>query len=135
MASGNMELVRSIYTAWERGDFASTEWAHPEIEWWITPDGPSPAEGVGVSAMAQAWGDFLGAWENYRVVADEYRELDAERVLVLLHLVGRGKTSGLELEQMRTKAANLVHVQDGRVTTLVVYFDRESAFADLGLKE
>ena len=27
--------VRSIFAAWECGDFSSVEWAHPEIEWVI----------------------------------------------------------------------------------------------------
>jgi hypothetical protein len=26
-----LELVRSIYSAWERGDYRSDEWADPEI--------------------------------------------------------------------------------------------------------
>src|SRR6516162_9656101 len=31
--SPNVELVRSIYAALERGDFALAEWAHPQIEY------------------------------------------------------------------------------------------------------
>ena len=70
--------------------------------------------------------------ESYRFTADEYRELDHERILVLVHHGGRGKTSGLELEQLRG-GAGLFHVSDGKVTRLVIYADRERALADLGL--
>jgi hypothetical protein len=85
--------------------------------------------------MAEAWRDFLGAWEDYRVEAAEYRELDGERVLVLINLSGRGRTSGLKLEQMHAKGASLFHITGGKVARLVAYFDREHAFADLGLSE
>jgi ketosteroid isomerase-like protein len=132
MASANLDLVRSIYAAWERGDYSSAEWAHPRIEW-VIADGPAPGSWTGLAGMAEGWRDFLSAWQEYRVEADEYRELDGERVLVLAHFSGRGKTSGLEVEQMRARGAHLVHVRDGKVTKSVVYFDRERALADLGL--
>lgn len=64
---------------------------------------------------------------------DEYRDLDGERVLVLSRFSGRGKTSGLELEKMRSKGAELFHIRGGKVTRLISYWDRERAFADLGL--
>jgi hypothetical protein len=64
---------------------------------------------------------------------ERYRELDGERVLVLDRRRGRGKTSGLELGQVRTGGATLWQLHDGRVTKLVIYFDRDRAFADLGL--
>jgi ketosteroid isomerase-like protein len=130
--SANVKLVRSIHAAWERGDFSSVEWAHPEIEW-AAPDGPEPSRGTGTAAMTKAWGDFLSAWGDYRAVAEEYRELDDERVLVLLEATARGKASGLEIGQMLKRSATLFHVRDGAVTRLDIYWDREHALADLGL--
>src|SRR6478752_4648229 len=120
--SENLDLVRSIYAAQERGDFTSADWAHPEIEYLIA-DGPSPGSWTGLAGMAQGQRDFLRAWEDFRLVADEYRELDHERVLVLLHVGGRGKTSGLELEGLGTRVTTLWHVREGKVTQIVLYFD------------
>jgi ketosteroid isomerase-like protein len=132
MASANVELVRSICAAWGRGDYSSVEWAHPEIEFVLT-GGPTPGSWTGIAAMAEAWVNFLSAWEEFSNEAEEFRELDAERVLVLVHAGGRGKTSGLDLEQLRAKGAQLFHIQGGKVTKLVLYGERERAFSDLGL--
>ena len=134
MSQENVELVRSIYEPWERGDFSSTEWAHPEIEF-VMHAGPASGSCTGRPAMAAAWRAYLAAWEDYRTEVDEYLELDGERVLVLLHLFGRGKTSGVKLGEIRTKAANLFHVRGGKVTRLVLYQDQERGLADLGLSE
>ena len=95
--SANLDLVRSIYSARERGDYSSVEWAHPDIEF-VIPDGPEPVSLKGVSATMGWARDFLSAWEGLRLKVDEYRELDDERVLVLTRAGGgRGRTSGLEL--------------------------------------
>jgi ketosteroid isomerase-like protein len=130
--SEHVDLVRSIFAAWERGEFTSAEWAHPEIEFAV-PDGPEMSRRTGLAGMAEGTHDYLGAWEDHRLLADEYRELDAERVLVLMRQSGRGKASGLNLSQMETKRASVFHIRGGKVTRLVLYWDRERAFADLGL--
>ena len=132
--SENLDLVRSIYVAWERGEFGSVEWADAEIEWVMT-GGPAPGSSTGLAGMAEGWRNFLSAWDWYRVEADEYRELDDGRVLVLIRCDASGKTSGLELSQVRTDSATVFHVRDGKVVKLFVYMDRERALADLGLKE
>ena len=135
MSQENVELVRSIYADWARGNFRSVEWADPEIEFgWA--DGPSPGTWTGLAGMAEAWRDYLSTWEEKRTVIDEYRELDAERVLVLYTFIGRGKRSGLEVGQMRGRAAGVVHLRNGKVTRLVLYWNRGRALAEhLGLEE
>jgi ketosteroid isomerase-like protein len=134
MASANLDLVRSILAATERGDYSSADWAHPEIEF-VVVDGPTPGSWTGVAGMAEGIRSFLSTWEDYRVEADEFRELDSERVLVLIRRSGRGKTSGLEVEHVRTKGANLFEIRGGKVTRLVAYWDHNRALSDLGLPQ
>ncbi len=132
MSSANLDLVCSILSGWERGDWGSLEWVHPEIEY-VIADGPAPGTWRGLAGMAESYGEWLSAWEDFRIDAEDYREIDDERVLVLTYYSGRAKTSQGELGPMRAKAATLFHVRDGKVTRLVGYWDREHAFADLGL--
>ena len=129
----NLKLVRSILAKWERGNFAWVDWAHPLIEYAIA-DEPGADVGWGPAAMARKWREFLTAWDDYRVAADEYRELDDERVLVALTAQGRGKASGLDIRATGgRRSATLFHLREGKVTRLVSYFDRNRAFADVGL--
>jgi hypothetical protein len=107
--SANLDLVRSIYADWERGDYSSTEWAHPEIEF-VMLGGPEPGSASGVSGMAEAWRSWLRAWEEFRAEAEEYRELDHQRALVLVQNTGRDKASGFEIGQMRTRGAALLDI-------------------------
>jgi ketosteroid isomerase-like protein len=131
--SANLDLVRSLYAGFERGDwFSLAHLVHPDVEL-VIADGPSPGRWKGVVSAGEVWQDFLSTWEDPRAVAEGYRELDDERVLVLEHYSGRGMTSGVEIGQTRTQGATLWHVRDGRVTRAVVYWDRERALADLGL--
>ena len=123
MSEQNVEVVRSIFAAWERGDFSSAEWAHPDIAF-VVADGPSPGSWTGVRAMAEVWRETLSAFEQLRIEVDEYRALDDDRILVLVHFNGRGKTSGLEVGDIQMKGTNLFQVRDGKVARLVLHWDR-----------
>src|SRR5271166_7176768 len=90
---------------WERGDFSSAPSAHFTIQFVIV-GGPDPGYWTGIVGMAEGWHDFLNAWAEFRVAADEYRELDPGRVLVLIHRSGHGRTSGLGVEPMGSEAAD-----------------------------
>ena len=86
----NLDLVRSIYADWKRGDFTRRDWAHPEIEY-VIPDGPEPGTWTGLAAVADALHDELRAWDDFRFWPEEYRELDADRVLVIGHHSGAAR--------------------------------------------
>jgi ketosteroid isomerase-like protein len=132
----NVKIVRSIsiFAGLERGDFSSADWADTNIEFERAGD-LTGGRCTGSAGMAEGWRDWLRAWEDVRIAeVEEYREIDHERVLVLIRASRRGKTSGLEVGQLPLKGAALFHMRDGKVTRLVSYAPRDRAFADLGLE-
>ena len=131
--SENLDLVSSIFAAWGRGDFSATDWAAADIVW-VRPDGPESGEWSGLKDMGEGWRQTLSSWEGFRVEPEAYRQLDDERVLVLVTFCGRGKSSGLEVGQLTQRGAAILRIREGRVTTLVSYWDRDSALADLGIE-
>ena len=133
MASSNLDLVRSIYADWERGDFGSAGWADPDVEL-VFADGPAPSKWTGLAGMAEGMREFLTSWGEFQAVADEYRALDDERVLVLDHRHARGKASGLDVVEPSATGATLFHLRDRRVSRLTIYWNRDRALADLGLE-
>ena len=88
--SENLDLVRSIYAAWERGDFSSVEWADPEIEFVHRRWTRSRAAGRGSPAMARAWRDWLERLGGVPAEADEYREL-GRRARARAHHIRRAR--------------------------------------------
>ena len=131
--SENLDLVRSIYADWERGDFRSVDWAHPEIVFEST--GFDSTRTTGLVEMGQRWREWMSVWEDYRTESEEFRELDGGRVLVLMYHDERGKASGVGIEGMKTPGANVFDIRDGKVTRVALYWNREDALADLGIGE
>jgi hypothetical protein len=131
MSQENVDLVRSIYADWERGDFTRDDWADPAIEL-VRPASLDGDMLTGRDASAGGWRAWLDAWEDFRAEAHEYRVLDAERVLVFGSMRGIGKLSGTSID---TKTVNVFHVNDRKVVRLVLYSNRDRALADLGLEE
>jgi len=132
--SENLDLVRSIYADWERGDYRSAEWADADIEF-VIADGTDPGSWTGIAGMTGAWREVLSVWDDLRVEVDDYRPLDGERVLALPTWTGRARTSGLDLTEMPWTGASLFHIRDGKVVKLILYWDSDRALADLGLEE
>ena len=70
-------------------------------------------------------GSILSAWERR-----DFRSVS----WALVRLRGRGKTSGLDLQAIAANGAEVWHIHGGKVTRLVMCWNRERALADLGLE-
>jgi hypothetical protein len=132
----NVELVRAIYAEWQRGEWGSSWWADPDIEY-VMVDIPGATVWRGLAAMAEGWRGFLSAWEDYRIEPLEYRQIDEERVLAIVVASGRGRGSGVALDEIVSgrRGANLFHIREERVVRLDAYVGLERALADLGLEQ
>jgi ketosteroid isomerase-like protein len=129
--SENLDLVRSIYADWERGDFTHDDWADPEIEL-VRPEALTDTTLKGRDSSSGGWREWLDAWRDFSSEAHEYRTLDNERVLVFGRMSGTGRLSGTSTD---TEVVNIFHIRDGKVVRLVLYSNRDRALADLGLEE
>lgn len=130
MSQENVELVRSIYADWGRGDFSDAAWADPAIEFAFV-DGPEPGNWSGRPAMARRYGEWLSGWKNFRAELEELIVVDSTRILVFVHNSARGRFSDLGMDQR--SVANLFEINGGRVTRFALYWDRNRALEDVGL--
>ncbi len=130
MSEENVELVRRIYAAWERGDFSETWWCADDFEFEI-PDGWNPGIHYGAAAMGRAWRDWLQGWRSFHTRLVEVRDL-GDRVLAVNRFGGEGRTSGLVPDSL---GATIWEIRDGKVTRLAPYARLENALADLGIED
>jgi ketosteroid isomerase-like protein len=129
----NVELVRAFYAElasegstreFEQRltDEALGRFLDPRIEWIPVPDSVLAVDRYrGFEGVRRFWGEFLSAWESYRV---EPLRLDdfGDRVAVVVHIVGR--THELEVDETRS---SLLTIRDGRVVRVQSFADPEGA--------
>jgi ketosteroid isomerase-like protein len=124
MSERELEIVRSVVAAWDRGDV-------DEMERWIAADAElrplrAQLEGTvyrGPEGLRELWDDLNADWEDLKLPVDELREV-GDKVLALGRLVARGRASGIELE---VPIGQLWEVRDGRVVAMVAFSDPEDA--------
>jgi hypothetical protein len=68
MSQENVEVVRSAYEAFARGDFETAlELFHPDIEW-HDPDRPGGGTYHGHEGLIRNLEEWLEGWEEFRLV-------------------------------------------------------------------
>jgi ketosteroid isomerase-like protein len=124
----NVATVKSIYDAWERADFKSVDWADPEVE--FTIPGPDSEVHRGVEAMGRAWAEWLGAFEDFSVVGQEFHDA-GDKVVVEQLFRGKGKGSGIPVNEI--EGAAVLTLRDGKVIRFEGHTSVEAALDSAGL--
>jgi len=128
----NVQIIREFLEAFNRRDNAAVlEAIDPDVEWHPPPDIPNAPIANGRDALTAQWRDWLGAWEEYRFVADEIVEGRGDAVLVIGKESARGKGSGIEVASRRVTA--VYELRAGRIVRFKAYLDRAEALQAAGL--
>ena len=73
MSQENVEVVRAIYDAYERGDYpVAFERFHEDIEWFGPPDVSNSGFARGHEGVSHSLSTWVGTWDGYQF---ELREL------------------------------------------------------------
>ena len=133
MSRENVELVRRLYRAYaEGGSSAALDFLHPEAEWHPPPYDPDSTPRVGREAIRRYVDQWLEAWEDFRMEAESL--LDAgDRVVALIRITGRGRTSGAEFPELR--AAHVITLRNSQIARVEVFDSQSEALEAVGLRE
>jgi ketosteroid isomerase-like protein len=129
MSRENVEIVGRMLDAFHRGDaegaFALMD-SDVVADFPIRPDSGLARGRMEVSAMVTDW---VATFDEFEETTDEIRDL-GDRVLVIATQRGRGKGSGVEVEQ---QYAWIYELRGSRITRLTAYKDAAAALkaADL----
>jgi ketosteroid isomerase-like protein len=97
MSEENVEVVRRMYAAFQRGD-AEASLAHfdPEVRVDMSRRGVGGV-GRGRDDLSRIIGEWVASWDDWREEIEEIRDLGSQICVVAVQR-GRGKGSGVEVE-------------------------------------
>jgi ketosteroid isomerase-like protein len=134
MSGDNVEILRSIYGEWEQGHLGAGRMffdSEITIETFM-PDAEEKVTLQGLSQFEEFVRDWLTQWKDYRVTGEDFREVEADKVLVSGRQIATGHRSGVAVE---SPAFAVWTFRQGKVVKLSLHYDRDEAFESAGLSE
>ena len=133
VAHGNLEIVRSMYDAWNEGDidaFLARMDPGIKIDYraGIFPGIDDTYEGH--DGALRYWGDLREPWSSLRLEVEEIRERD-DKVATLFTFEGKGREGIV----VRRRLGNVMTLRDGMVVRFDAYGDPRAALEAAGLSE
>ena len=131
MSAENVEIVREIYRRYVLDPASTFELLDPEIEWSEPPEVPDSQTSRGHEGVRRSLRKFVGTWENFHLEVVDL--IDAgDSVIACTRLTGRGKGSGVEIDQDQFAVWTL---RNGKAVRLQMVFDGDEADRVAGLSD
>jgi ketosteroid isomerase-like protein len=135
VSQGNVELVRSAFAAWNRGDIAAfASHVAPDIAWLEVsgrPESAGSGEYYGRERLQRSLEGLFEAWESYHLDVERIEAVD-DRVVAIVREVARGRTSGVEID---SRWGYVITVDDDRIARVEAYRDAARALQAVGLRD
>jgi hypothetical protein len=143
MSQEGVQLVKQIYdgareyTAFVDPEGSEADWEgrrslyDPEFEFHAVIEGNRLVQ-RGTDGYLTFMRDWLEPWESYTISADEFFEVEPDRVAVTTRHRGRLKDGGPEI---RSQGVDIWTVRGGHFLRLEAYLDREAGLEAAGLRE
>jgi ketosteroid isomerase-like protein len=131
MSQENVEVVRGIYEAFNKGDLArAVEPADPEFE--FVPDDREVIGTLrGRENVQRYLEDQVDVFDESQVEAEELFDKD-DQVIAFVRVQNRGRASGVELD---VRIAHVWTFRDGKPVRCQVYAERDKALEAAGLSD
>jgi ketosteroid isomerase-like protein len=128
MSEENVEAVRRGIVAYQQGDWvAATAYLAPDVVWEVGQELPAH----GPAAVREMWSRWNDDWESLDMAGEEIIGA-GDKVFVAMHYRGRGRSSGVEVDQWVFE----VHTfRDGHCVTKTDFETRAEALEAVGLSE
>jgi ketosteroid isomerase-like protein len=134
MSQANVEVIRNIYEAWNRGDLDSAfEVFDQDIEWVLPEGGLNSGVYRGHDEVRRLLDGYLEAFEFLRPEPERFFDA-GDRIVVFIRTSVRSKGSGAEAA---VRPAHLWTIREGKVVRMEVFpaAKRDQALEAVGLSE
>ena len=133
MAEDNIEFARRAVEAFNRGDGeAVLTMLSPDVEVFASRSLANEGRFHGREGYLEWVGQWLEAWETFRVEVEDDFTLSGDDVVVSAHQYGRGKGSGVEVQM---PIAYLFTIRDGQALRIHLYPSKAEALEAAGMAD
>jgi uncharacterized protein len=134
MSQENVEIVRTAFTAFDRGDIeAVLRLCAEDIVITQPPELPGvSAKQRGHRGVLEAFAIWPEQWEDYRMKILRITAAPADRVIVTTRARGRGRQSGVEVDM---EFSFVFTIGDARIREMRIFVQEDDALEAAGLSE